>query len=316
MTAGPDGLLTRLLRGEPRALAKAITAVESDSETAAGLLARIEPHLGRALVIGITGAPGVGKSSLVSALITELRKQGKSIGVLAVDPSSPVSGGAILGDRIRMSAHASDPAVFVRSLASRGHLGGLPPAAARIIDVLDAAGRDVVIVETVGAGQSDIAIAALAEITVVVCAPGLGDDIQAIKAGILEIADILVVNKADLPSAGETLRQLQAMLSLRRGRAAAVPVLATTATEGGGVAELACEIEARAAARGGPGRAAGAEARVQNLLAEAVGRLAADRLRAAQYPKVRALCQAVRRGDLDVRTAAERALTQGMLTVE
>jgi putative protein kinase ArgK-like GTPase of G3E family len=174
-------LVERLLNGAPGALAKAITIVENGGELAADILAGIESRRGCALVLGITGAPGAGKSTLLSALVGELRRRGKTVGVLAIDPSSPLTGGAILGDRIRMVDHACDSDVFVRSLASRGHVGGLSAAAGRIVHLMDAAGKDVVIVETVGAGQSDVEVDRLADITIVVCAPGLGDEIQAIS---------------------------------------------------------------------------------------------------------------------------------------
>ena len=229
----------QLIAGQPRALARAITAVENDSPEAAALLAAIQPHLGRARVIGITGPPGAGKSTLIGALIHELRQRGKTVGVLAVDPSSPITGGAILGDRVRMAAHNADPGVFVRSLASRGHLGGLVRAARGVVQVMDASGPDLIILETVGSGQSEVEIAHLAQLRVVLCPPGAGDDIQAIKAGILEIADILVVNKADQAQAGQTVRQLEAMLALRHPSAAPVTVISTVATNGQGLPALA-----------------------------------------------------------------------------
>lgn len=234
--------LPGLLAGERAALARAITAVENETAEARPVLRAIRDRLGRALVVGFTGAPGAGKSTLVSAYVAELRRRGLSIGVVAVDPSSPLTGGAILGDRIRMSQHAGDPGVFIRSLASRGHLGGLSRSAARVIDVFDASGRDVVVVETVGTGQSEVEIAEIADVRVVVNAPGLGDDIQAIKAGILEIADVLVVNKSDLPFAERSARQLAAMAAQRDGRP--VPVLRTSAMRNEGVPELADAIAA------------------------------------------------------------------------
>lgn len=234
--------LAGLLAGERAPLARAITAVENETAEARAVLRAIRGRLGHALVVGFTGAPGAGKSTLVSAYVEELRRRDASVGVVAVDPSSPLTGGAILGDRIRMARHATDAGVFVRSLASRGHLGGLSRTAARVIDVFDASGRDVVVVETVGTGQSEVEIAEIADVRVVVNAPGLGDDIQAIKAGILEIADILVVNKSDLPFAERSARQLAAMAAQRNG--APVPVLRTAATTGQGVAELADAIAA------------------------------------------------------------------------
>jgi LAO/AO transport system kinase len=179
MTFAED-MVARLRAGERVALARAITAVENETAGAAGILRAIQPHLGHARVHGFTGPPGAGKSTLVDAYITELRKRGLSVGVIAVDPSSPISGGAILGDRVRMTSHGLDPEVFVRSIAARGHLGGLSATTAFVVDVMDAAGKDVIVIETVGAGQSEVEVAQVADTKVVVCAPGAGDDVQAI----------------------------------------------------------------------------------------------------------------------------------------
>ncbi len=235
-TALPAGInLRRLFAGDRVALARALTAAENETPAGLALARAISERIGKALVLGFTGAPGAGKSTLVNACIGELRRRGYSVGVLAVDPSSPVTGGAILGDRIRMSSHGEDEGVFIRSVASRGHLGGLSATTARLIDVMDAAGKDIVIVETVGTGQSEVEIADLADIRIIVNAPGLGDDIQALKAGILEIGDILVVNKGDRPEAGESARQLAAMAAMG-GRER--PVIVTTATTGEGVGQL------------------------------------------------------------------------------
>jgi LAO/AO transport system kinase len=294
-------LVERLLRGEPAALARAITAVETESERGRDVLRAVQGRLGRARLVGFTGPPGAGKSTLVGAYIGELRRQGRSVGVIAVDPSSPISGGAILGDRLRMTEHAGDPEVFIRSLASRGHLGGLSPAASRIADLMDAAGKDVVVLETVGAGQSEVEVAEVADVAVVVCAPGLGDDVQAIKAGILEIADVLVVNKADLPLADRTRRQLKAMLQLRQARAD-VPVLSTTATSGEGVAGLAAAIEAVWAAKGRPPPGT----RLKRIIAEAAGREL--RARVMEDPRLGELAAAVERGELDIAAAAGELL--------
>ncbi|MGI9402967.1 MAG: methylmalonyl Co-A mutase-associated GTPase MeaB, partial [Hyphomicrobium sp.] len=231
-------LVDRMRSGERRATASVITELERLSPSAPALLKAMQLHLGNALVVGFTGTPGAGKSTLVNSVIAQLRAQDLTIGVIAVDPSSPVSGGAILGDRIRMTAARDDEGVFVRSLASRGYLGGLSPAAVRIIDALDAAGRDLILLETVGTGQSEMDVAEVADVRVVVSAPGLGDDIQAMKSGLLEIADILVVNKGDRPGAELTLQQLIGALSMRASRGRKVPVLKTTATTGEGVPEL------------------------------------------------------------------------------
>jgi LAO/AO transport system kinase len=227
--------------GDRRVTSAIVTELEKASARMPALIAALTPYLGRALVVGFTGPPGAGKSTLVNAYVEALRRNGKSVGIIAVDPSSPVSGGAILGDRLRMTATLADDAVFMRSLASGGHLGGLCPAAVRVIDALDGAGKDVVVLETVGTGQSEIDVAEVADVRVVLSAPGLGDDIQAMKSGLLEIADVLVVNKADRPGAEETLYQLASALNLRSGEM--VPaVLKTCAIDRSGVAELAAEI--------------------------------------------------------------------------
>jgi len=256
----PVTLAERIRGGDRRALARAITAVENETGEAASIRTALAAHLGRAQVAGITGPPGAGKSTLVNALVKVLVGYGRRVAVIAVDPSSPVSGGAVLGDRVRMGEMQGHDAVFIRSLAARGHLGGLSRTAAQVIDVLDAAGFDDVLVETVGAGQSEVEVAKVAAHRLVVCPPGLGDHVQAIKAGILEIADAFVVNKADLPDAARTERELRAMLALRTGVApgAQPPVLKTVATTGEGVAALADWLIARGrqapprAARGSP----------------------------------------------------------------
>ena len=232
------------------ALARAVTLIENDLPGAAELHASLAPHCGRAHVVGVTGAPGAGKSTLINALLGELTRRDKRIAVVAVDPSSPITGGAILGDRVRMGEHGANDDVFIRSVSSRGHLGGLSRTTGRVIDVFDAAGFDVVIVETVGAGQSEVEIRHFADTNIVVCPPGLGDEVQAIKAGILEIADILVVNKGDLPQAGRTLLDMQTARGLRHREGWQVEVMRTVATSGEGVAELADRIDAHARAAG------------------------------------------------------------------
>jgi LAO/AO transport system kinase len=224
-------LATRILRGDLRAASRLIRDVDDGRSSAVPQLQALFPHTGRATVLGITGAPGAGKSSLVDLLVTHYRKLGKTVGVVAVDPTSPFSGGALLGDRIRMQGHASDDGVFIRSLATRGHLGGLSRAAADAVRVMDAMGKDLVIVETVGVGQDEIDIAGLAHCVVVVVVPGMGDDIQAIKAGILEVADIFDVNKADREGADRTVRDLRAMLELRHAANDRVPVDSKTQWE-------------------------------------------------------------------------------------
>jgi LAO/AO transport system ATPase len=250
MNAPGHPLVAPIRAGDRRSIARAITAVESESAAGASLLDALSPHVGGAHVAGITGTPGVGKSTLIDALLGELLRRGRRVGVVAVDPSSPVTGGAVLGDRVRMGKHGDDDRVFIRSVASRGHLGGVSRATGRIIDVLDAAGFDPILVETVGTGQSEVEVRELADTRIVVCAPGLGDDIQAIKAGVLEIADILVVNRGDSPLAADTERSLREMLRLRRRGPWEVAVARTTATTGEGVAALVDAIEAHAAFAG------------------------------------------------------------------
>jgi len=250
MNAPDHPLLAPLLAGDRRAVARAISSMENATPGWEAIAAGVAARLGRAHVIGITGAPGAGKSTLINALLGELIGRGKRIGVVAVDPSSPMTGGAVLGDRVRMGEHGAHERVFIRSIASRGHLGGVSRSTRRIVDVLDAAGFDTVIVETVGAGQSEVEIIEIADTRIVVCPPGLGDDVQAIKAGILEIADLLVVNKADLPAAEVTARELKDMLRLRAGSRSDVAVLKTCATRGEGIAALVDQAEAHAAAFG------------------------------------------------------------------
>jgi LAO/AO transport system kinase len=220
-----------LLRGDLRALARAATLIESQDRSAAKLLSEIRTHTGRALILGITGAPGAGKSTLCDRMISLLRAEDKTVGVIAVDPSSPVTGGAILGDRIRMQQHHADPGVFIRSMATRGIPGGIARATADLATLLDAAGRDVVIIETVGIGQSEVEIARLAQVTILVMVPGAGDDVQAMKAGVLEVADIFVINKADLPGTDKIEQELHSVADER-------PVLRTVASEGQGIAEV------------------------------------------------------------------------------
>jgi LAO/AO transport system kinase len=238
-------LVEQARAGQHRAVGRLISLVEDESPDLREVMAALAPHTGRAHVVGITGAPGVGKSTSTSALVTEFRQRDKKVGVLAIDPSSPFSGGALLGDRVRMSEHATDPGVFIRSMAARGHLGGLAWSAPQALRVLDAAGFDVVVVETVGVGQSEVEVAGTADTTVVLLAPGMGDGIQAAKAGILEIGDVYVVNKADREGARTVRRDLRSMLSLseRSAEAWRPPVLLTTASSGEGVAEVVEKLE-------------------------------------------------------------------------
>jgi LAO/AO transport system kinase len=227
-----------ITRADRRTIARAITSLENNDENAHDVRKAVAVHVGRAHVIGVTGPPGAGKSTLVSALISGLRRRGCTVAVAAVDPSSPFSGGAVLGDRVRMGDRQTDEGVFIRSLASRGHLGGLTAAVGDVIDVFDAAGFDVVIVETVGAGQSEVEITRYADTRVVACPPGLGDEVQALKAGVLEIADIFVVTKSDLPDARRTEADLQTMIGLRRRAAWTPQVKTVSARSGEGVDEL------------------------------------------------------------------------------
>jgi len=236
-----DGWAEKILSGDPQAVSRAITAVENRSERARQLLKQIFPHTGRATIIGITGPSGAGKSTLVDGLTALLRKQGKTVGILAVDPTSPFSGGAILGDRIRMQAHTGDSGAFIRSMATRGALGGLARATLDAALVLDAAGKDYILIETVGVGQDEVEIAKLADATLVVLVPGLGDDIQAFKAGIMEIADVFVVNKSDLPGAERVEREVDAALSLKTPASSGdwrPPIVKTVATRAEGVDTL------------------------------------------------------------------------------
>lgn len=239
----PSELRIRLLDGDMPALARAITLVNNEQQGSAALLRALPDTPRTTPVIGFTGASGAGKSTLINAYISACRRKDRSVAVVSVDPSSPISGGAILGDRLRMSEHVSDDGVYIRSIAARGHLGGLCSSIENVVRVIDAAGWDVIVLETVGTGQSEIEIASIADVKVVVNAPGMGDAIQAMKAGVLEIADILVVNKADLPQANHTTRELRAMQKLRSGSAADIEVIETVATEHSGIDDLSVAID-------------------------------------------------------------------------
>ena len=234
------GLIDKLLKGDRRAAARAIRLVEDEYPEGKEILKRIYPYTGRAYILGITGPPGAGKSTMINKLVSHLRKRGYKVGVVAIDPTSPFSGGAILGDRIRMQDHSLDEGVFVKSLATRGHLGGLAKCTDDVIQVMDAMGMDIIIVETVGVGQDEVDIVKTADTTIVVTVPGLGDDIQAIKAGVLEIADIFVVNKGDKPEADKTVRELKVMLDMSPPREEGwkVPVYKVSAMKDEGFDEL------------------------------------------------------------------------------
>ena len=247
-TLDATGIVERVLRGERRAVARAVSLVENAAPLLREIMAGLAPAAGRARIIGLTGPPGVGKSTTTGALVAALRKRGESVAVLAVDPSSPFTGGALLGDRVRMQEHATDPGVFIRSMASRGHLGGLSWATPHALRVLDAAGFDTVLVETVGVGQAEVEIAAHADTTVVLCAPGMGDGIQAAKAGVLEIADVFAVNKADREGAHATVRDLRQMVAqAERGPGEwKPPIVSTVASAGQGVEELLDRLDRHA----------------------------------------------------------------------
>ncbi|MFI0729856.1 methylmalonyl Co-A mutase-associated GTPase MeaB [Streptomyces sp. NPDC021225] len=303
-------LVEQARQGRPRAVARLISLIEGDSPQLREVMAALAPLAGGAYVVGVTGSPGVGKSTSTSALVTAYRKAGKRVGVLAVDPSSPFSGGALLGDRVRMSEHASDPGVYIRSMATRGHLGGLAWAAPQAIRVLDAAGCDVVLVETVGVGQSEVEIAAQADTSVVMLAPGMGDGIQAAKAGILEIGDVYVVNKADRDGADATVRELGHMLGLGEARAPGdwrPPIVKTVAARGEGVDEVVEALEKHRAWMEEHGvlaerrlrRAAGeVETIAVTALRARIGDLHGDR-------RLGALAERVAAGELDAYAAAD-----------
>ena len=235
--------LDRLRNGDARALARAISTVENRSPGWAELLKAVFPQTGRARILGLTGAPGAGKSTLVDQLAKHYRKQDQTVGIIAVDPTSPYTGGAILGDRIRMQDHFSDPGIYIRSMATRGSLGGLARATADVATVLDASGRDLIMIETVGVGQDEVDIVRLADITIVILVPGMGDDVQSIKAGIMEIADIFVINKSDREGAERVEREIRALQSLAvRSDHWTPPIVKTVASEGKGTTELVAAI--------------------------------------------------------------------------
>jgi LAO/AO transport system kinase len=238
-----EEVVAGVLAREPRAIARAISLVEDGDDALPALSAGVFPHTGAAATVGLTGAPGVGKSTIATALVRTARAAGRRVAVLAIDPTSPYTGGALLGDRVRMQEHATDPDVFIRSMATRGHLGGMALAAPEAVRILDAAAFDLVIIETVGVGQAEIDVAAATDTTLVVLAPGLGDAIQMAKAGILEVGDLFVVNKADRDGAAEVQRELKQMLHLGAARPWDPPVIATTAADGTGIDELWADIE-------------------------------------------------------------------------
>jgi LAO/AO transport system kinase len=270
-TPGPP-LAERVLQGDPRAIARAISLVENETVDGRDVVRRIFAKTGRAYMVGVTGAPGAGKSTLVDRLIVELRRRDTTVGVVAVDPTSPFTGGAILGDRVRMQTHASDAGVFIRSMATRGNLGGLSQATADAALVLDASGKDIVLIETVGVGQDEVDIVRTADVSIVLLVPGTGDEVQALKAGIMEIADIFVVNKADREGADRTVASIEAMLSLQSFAEEQwrPPIVKTEASTGKGVVDLLDTVErfrAHTATAERERRRLRAEWRVRDLLA-------------------------------------------------
>ncbi|WP_282794199.1 methylmalonyl Co-A mutase-associated GTPase MeaB [Streptomyces sp. CC224B] len=311
-------LVAQAREGRPRAVARLISLVEGASPQLREVMAALAPLAGHAYVVGLTGSPGVGKSTSTSALVSAYRRAGKRVGVLAVDPSSPFSGGALLGDRVRMSEHASDPGVYIRSMATRGHLGGLAWAAPQAIRVLDAAGCDVVLVETVGVGQSEVEIASQADTSVVLLAPGMGDGIQAAKAGILEIGDVYVVNKADRDGADATARELNHMLGLGESRAPGdwrPPIVKTVASRGEGTDEVVEALEKHRAWMEERGvlaerRAARAAREVETIAVTALRERIAD---LHGDTRLSALAERIVAGELDPYAAAD-TLVEGLTT--
>ncbi|MFM9593913.1 methylmalonyl Co-A mutase-associated GTPase MeaB [Streptomyces scabiei] len=307
-------LVAQAREGRPRAVARLISLVEGASPQLREVMAELAPLTGGAYVVGLTGSPGVGKSTSTSGLVTAYRRAGKRVGVLAVDPSSPFSGGALLGDRVRMAEHASDPGVYIRSMATRGHLGGLAWSAPQAVRVLDAAGCEVILVETVGVGQSEVEIASQADTSVVLLAPGMGDGIQAAKAGILEIGDVYVVNKADRDGADATARELNHMLGLGESRAPGdwrPPIVKTVASRAEGIDEVVEALEKHRAWMDERGvladrRRARAAREVETIavtaLRERIGDLHGDR-------RLSALAERIVAGELDPYRAADELVT-------
>jgi LAO/AO transport system kinase len=313
-----ETLVDGVREGDRRALARAITLVENSDPLAYELVRELYPETGRAYAVGITGPPGVGKSSLISALVRHIRAQDQTVGVVSVDPSSPFTQGALLGDRIRLSDHFLDPGVFIRSMGARGHLGGLAEAALQALLVLDAAGRDLLFLETVGTGQGEVEVIGVADTVVLVLMPGSGDSVQALKAGIMEIPDVIVVNKKDHPAAKTMLNEVRSILSLDPDRARRPPIVLTEAIGGEGVAELWDKIADHRSFLESNGLLD--ERRRKNLAGE-VFAIASSRAKAhleravANDPELRRLLDEVQRRELDPLTAV-REILQKVFKVE
>jgi len=309
----PEELASKLRSGDRRAVARLISLVEDEDPGMADVVRALGPLVGNAAIVGVTGSPGAGKSTLVGKLVSVIRKQDRTVGVLAVDPTSPFTGGALLGDRLRMQDHATDPGVFIRSMATRGHLGGLTWAVPHALRVLDAAGSHVIVLETVGVGQAEVEIVHAADTIVVVLAPGMGDSVQANKAGLLEIADIFVVNKADKEGARETLRDIEQMLHLGVATDWTPPVLMTQADDGTGVEELWDAIESHRAHLEATG---GLRARRLRRIAREISEIALANLRQkmgepGDGATLDALAAKVLEGKLDPYAAADRLGADG-----
>ena len=306
-------LADRVVKGELRAIARAISIVENGSPDAAALIGRVFPHAGRAYLVGVTGPPGAGKSTLVDRLTTEIRRGGSTVGIVAVDPTSPFTGGAVLGDRVRMQDHAGDEGVFIRSMATRGHLGGLSRSTSDAALILDAAGRDVVLIETVGVGQDEVDIVRTADVSVVALVPGTGDEVQALKAGIMEIADIFVVNKADREGADRLAAAIEANQSLQMYGPDdwRPPILKTVATTGSGITELWASIQAfreHQTRAGGSRRRTRGEFRLRELIAErCLQRLEREVLAPGEWART---VDQIASGAVDPYTAAETMLAR------
>ncbi len=316
-SAAPPSLAARVTSGDPRALSRAISLVENDPAAAAALIRELHPRTGGAYLVGVTGPPGAGKSTLVDQLVSEIRKEGLTVGVIAVDPTSPFTGGAILGDRVRMGRHAGDAGVFIRSMATRGHLGGLARATADAALVMDAAGRQVIVIETVGVGQDEVDIVRSADVAILALVPGTGDDVQAIKAGVMEIADVFVVNKADREGANRAVEAIEASLSLQVFGPSDwhPPVLKTVASAGEGVDALWAAVGAfrrHPSQQGGERRLARHEWRLRELVSAAFARHLDAVLPAGEFE---GMVAAVTARTLDPYTAAARLVERAVAAI-